>query len=361
MAATLQKRHFWEDWKHVTIFNKGFMEKNNQNNKRRLFLKNSLKAFGGSVLLGTYLSSCSGSFYNELTIDEALCIGCGDCDDVCNYAAIITNGVSNYSIKVNDCSICSWCVSVCEDDAIKMPEKSYEINVSNCTACNECIPSCNYNALKIVSNTYTIKSGCVGCGDCVPVCKNEGEAIAYEKENYSVSTGRCHGCVSRCSGACKYNAITKVNGRAYINKDKCTKCGDCLKACPHSAINKAYVKIDQDNCTKCGKCFDVCTYNQITKSGKSDIDESHIERLSCTNCGDCIDTCPEDAIYIKSTGDFNPEINNDKCTACGNCFDICTEGKAISRTIATVSINQNNCMKCDKCFDVCNYEAVLIG
>lgn len=336
------------------------MEKNNQKSERRLFLKNGLKALGGSVLLGTYLSSCSDSFYDDLTIDEALCIGCGDCDDICNYSAIIMNGISNYYITIDDCSICSWCVSVCEDDAILMPEKSYKINASNCTGCNDCLPTCNYNALKIASNQFLIKSGCLGCGDCITACNKEGKAIEYVVANYVVKSN-CHGCVNKCSSVCDDNAISTVNGKAYIDTSKCTKCGKCYSKCNHSAITKAYVKIDQDKCTKCGECYDACTYNYVEKSGNSDIDESHIERLSCTNCGDCIDTCPEEAIYLEQSGNFSPEIDNDKCTACGNCFDICTNEKAIDRTVATAQINQNNCMKCDKCFDVCDYDAVFNG
>lgn len=336
------------------------MEKNNQKSERRLFLKNGLRALGGSILLSPILKSCSEGLYNELVIDETLCIGCGDCDDVCNYSAIVMNGISNYSITTDDCSICSWCVSVCDDDAILMPKIDYKIKASECTGCNECLPSCDYNALKIASNTFTIKSGCVGCGDCVTACNKEGKAIAYIVSKYSVKSN-CHGCVSRCSSVCDANAITSVNGKAYIDTAKCTKCGKCYTKCNHSAISKAYVKIDQDDCIKCGDCFDVCTYNQVEKSGESDTNESYIERLSCTNCGDCIETCPEDAIYIEKSGNFSPDIDNDKCTACGNCFDVCTEQNAIERSIATAQINQNNCMKCDKCFDVCNYDAVLNG
>lgn len=336
------------------------MEKKIDINQRRAFLQNGLKLIGGSVLFAPYMSSCSDSFYNSITIDEALCIGCGDCNDVCNYSAILMSGLSNYSINKSDCTLCSWCVTVCNDNAIIMPKKSYKINASNCTGCNDCIPSCDYNALKIASNTYTIKSGCVGCGDCLPVCKNEGDAIEYKKEEYSVRTGRCRGCVSRCSGACSFGAISKVSGIAYINNDKCTKCGECLSACPHNAINNAYVEIDQEKCTQCGKCFEACTHGEIEKSGNSNIDKSHIERLSCTNCGECINTCPEGAIYLEQAGDFSPEIDNDTCTACGNCFDICTEGKAVERSTATAAIDQNNCMKCNKCFDVCTYNAVLM-
>lgn len=331
------------------------------NKSRRNFIEKSLKLLVGSSLITPAAYSCSEGFYRTLTIDEALCIGCSDCNDVCNYNAIIMNGVSNYSINISNCTLCSWCVSVCEDNAIQMPEKNYKIISTECTGCNECLPSCDYGALKIASNNFTIKAGCIGCGDCITVCTNEGEAIQYVVSEYSVRGGQCHGCVSRCSGACKYGAISNKNGRAYIDILKCTKCGDCYKACAHNAIKKAYVTIVQDKCTHCGKCYEACSYEQIDKSGDSDIKESHIKRLACTNCGECIAACPEDAIYLEESGDYDPEILNDDCTACGKCFDTCAEQSAIERSTATAEIDQIHCMKCNKCLDVCEYDAVLAG
>ena len=47
----------------------------------------------------------------------------------------------------------------------------------------------------------------------------------------------------------------------YIEPEKCTACGLCLKNCPSSAIQggkKIVHWIDQEKCTKCGVCFEVC-------------------------------------------------------------------------------------------------------
>ena len=47
----------------------------------------------------------------------------------------------------------------------------------------------------------------------------------------------------------------------YIDPDKCTACGICLRDCPVEAIsggkNLVHI-IDQDKCTKCSTCFEVC-------------------------------------------------------------------------------------------------------
>ena len=47
----------------------------------------------------------------------------------------------------------------------------------------------------------------------------------------------------------------------YIEPEKCTACGLCLKNCPSGAVKggkKIIHWIDQEKCTKCGVCFEVC-------------------------------------------------------------------------------------------------------
>ncbi|MGD8369250.1 MAG: NADH-ubiquinone oxidoreductase-F iron-sulfur binding region domain-containing protein [Desulfobacterales bacterium] len=56
----------------------------------------------------------------------------------------------------------------------------------------------------------------------------------------------------------------------YIDPEKCSACGICLKKCPADAIDgakKTIHIIDQDKCTKCGTCFEVCPpkFRAVTK------------------------------------------------------------------------------------------------
>jgi ferredoxin len=55
---------------------------------------------------------------------------------------------------------------------------------------------------------------------------------------------------------------------AQIDKEKCEGCGDCVEACPSSAIvivensaKKAEVK--KDECIDCGACVDACPTQAI--------------------------------------------------------------------------------------------------
>ncbi len=47
-----------------------------------------------------------------------------------------------------------------------------------------------------------------------------------------------------------------------------------------------------------------------------------IDRDKCTGCGDCVNICPVDAIYMKNG---KSEIDMEKCISCGKCHDICTQ------------------------------------
>lgn len=54
-----------------------------------------------------------------------------------------------------------------------------------------------------------------------------------------------------------------------INKDKCTGCTMCAKACPVSCISgkvREPHEIDQEKCIKCGACYKACKFDAIVKS-----------------------------------------------------------------------------------------------
>lgn len=97
-------------------------------------------------------------------------------------------------------------------------------------------------------------------------------------------TNTCRGCIAKyCMESCPVNAIFEVNGKAYINQDKCIECGKCKQACPYDAIsdvsrpcksacpvdaisideNKIAV-IDYDKCIECGACLYKCPFGAIT-------------------------------------------------------------------------------------------------
>lgn len=101
-------------------------------------------------------------------------------------------------------------------------------------------------------------------------------------------TEACRGCIAhRCMNACPKDAITIVNHRATIDKEKCIECGRCLEACSYSAIIK-----------QTRPCMRACKPGALTidqESGKAVIDDD-----KCINCGACVYQCPFGAISDRS-------------------------------------------------------------
>nr|WP_231968855.1 ATP-binding protein [Thermoanaerobacterium sp. RBIITD] len=56
-----------------------------------------------------------------------------------------------------------------------------------------------------------------------------------------------------------------------INYDKCTLCGDCVKACRFGALSKLSKRIlvFDHLCHSCGACFEMCPHNAITEKNKT--------------------------------------------------------------------------------------------
>ena len=100
-------------------------------------------------------------------------------------------------------------------------------------------------------------------------------------------TDLCQGCVARpCQTACKFGAISIINGRSVIDDSKCKKCKMCVNACPYNAIVKISVP-----------CEDSCPVGAIKKdeTGFASIDYD-----KCINCGRCTAACPFGAVHERS-------------------------------------------------------------
>lgn len=97
----------------------------------------------------------------------------------------------------------------------------------------------------------------------------------------------CRGCiVHNCKDTCPKQAISIVNKRAVIDKEKCIECGKCTKVCPYNAI------IAQHR-----PCVQSCKVKAISMDENK---KAVINNTKCIACGACIYKCPFGAITDKS-------------------------------------------------------------
>ncbi len=110
---------------------------------------------------------------------------------------------------------------------------------------------------------------------------------ACPTDQYRV-TESCQDCLAAsCQKVCPKGAISFVNGKSFIDREKCINCGKCAKACPYNAIihlqrpcaaacgmdaieSDEYGRavINQDKCVACGQCLVSCPFGAIVDKGQ---------------------------------------------------------------------------------------------
>lgn len=121
-----------------------------------------------------------------LVTDDALCVGCHLCEDICSHAWFKEITQDKASIQIGSLGNAEWAITVC-------------------TQCGECIEICPAEAI------YRDKTGVV-----------------------RIKKDLCVGCLT-CVGYCPYAAMYYHS--AYVEPFKCISCGLCAKECPAGALS----------------------------------------------------------------------------------------------------------------------------
>jgi ferredoxin-type protein NapG len=122
----------------------------------------------------------------------------------------------------------------------------------------------------------------------------------------------------------------------------CTKCDECVKACPHYSIGKLNKDFDIADgtpiivpevtpCYLCEglPCISSCKEGALVEvkakeevaMGKAYINESNCMAFGAQFCEQCVRNCPiPDAMYME---DNKPVIRKEKCVGCGVCVTAC--------------------------------------
>ena len=142
-----------------------------------------------------------------------------------------------------------------------------------------------------------VKAEYEGFHDCIAASKVGGNGPLSCK----------FGCLGfgTCVKACKYEAISIVNGVAKVNEDRCVGCMACAAACPRQLIIP--VEPHRNVVIACNSM----AKGAVTTRGCT---------VGCIGCGLCKKICPNDAITIEQNRAI---IDYSKCDNCGLCATVC--------------------------------------
>ncbi|MCF8231308.1 MAG: RnfABCDGE type electron transport complex subunit B [Bacteroidales bacterium] len=146
-----------------------------------------------------------------------------DGPNTCQFAHALSAGESGCP---NGCLGCGDCEESCDFDAIHMNPLTGlpEVVEENCTACNACVEACPRDIIELRPQGKKGKRIYISCVNT--------EKGGPAKKHCEVA---CIGC-GKCVTACPFDAITMENNLAYIDPKKCKLCRLCVPICPTNAI-----------------------------------------------------------------------------------------------------------------------------
>jgi ferredoxin len=254
------------------------------------------------------------------------------------------------------CTECGACASVCPTGTVR-PEQAYASDPGECTVCLGCLSACPVDAIGFPArisppswNTYD--------PDRRRLLTSLGAAIAgIGLLQSNLFANRDHSHLIRPPGVREGNLL-----------DKCIRCGECIRACPTSAIQPAVAEAGLEGlwtpvlihragyCDySCNRCGQVCPVQAIPplnleQKRQQVIGQAYIDENRCIawadhqDCIVCEEMCPvpDKAIVLEQaevpTGDGKlatvqqPYVIRERCIGCGICEYKCpVNGEAAIR------------------------------
>ena len=252
---------------------------------------------GLGVVFGAVLAAASKVFYVETDprldkLNECLpganCGGCGYAG--CGaYAEAVLNGeaeIGTCAAGGNECA-----QAMAEIMGVEAGEVTRKVAMVRCSG------EKRYDSQGNLVSGVRSKAEYEGFRDCIAASRVGGNGPISCK----------YGCIGfgTCVKACRYDAISVVNGVAKVNEDRCVGCMACASVCPRDLI--AAVEPHRNVVIACNSM----AKGAVTTRGCT---------IGCIGCGLCKKICPEGAITVANN---LAVIDYSKCTNCGLCATVC--------------------------------------
>lgn len=175
-----------------------------------------------------------------------------------------------------------------------------------------------------------------------------------------------------CAAVCSFDAITMGEDKLpHIDKEKCTACAMCVKACPRSLLmlqpldqatvvrckatypGKRVRSICQVGCIGCRLCVKTCPVEAIDFKENLAV----IDFTKCVNCGQCAQKCPTKAITYSRPRIESIAITSD-CVGCALCLKKCPVEAITGKVKEVHHIDEEKCIQCGICYEVCRKDAI---
>ena len=252
---------------------------------------------GLGLAFGLVLAAASKVFYVETDprldqLNECLpganCGGCGyaGCG---GYAEAVLNGEAAIGKCASGGNECAQAMAAIM--GVEAQEVTRKVALVRCSGEKRYDKSGNLVAGAKIKAEYE------GFKDCIAASKIGGNGPLSCK----------FGCLGfgTCVKACKYDAISIVNGVAKVNEDRCVGCLACAAVCPRNLI--VPVEPNRNVVIACASL----AKGAVTTRGCT---------VGCIGCGLCKKICPKDAITIEKN---LAVIDYSKCDNCGLCATVC--------------------------------------